>query len=95
MWKRIFILILVFVILVGCGAQNDIAATPTSISLPTSTQQVLKPTLTLVATLSLENQLEIFTRLLEEDGECKLPCWWGIIPSQTTREEAVKIFESL
>lgn len=32
--------------------------------------------------------------LLENNGGCKLPCWWGITPGKTTWAEARKFLES-
>lgn len=103
MWKRIFILVLVFIILTGCSPQNDIVATQTSISPtttftpkpPASQLPTKTPTLTPVATLSSEDALETFTKLLEENNGCQLPCLWGIIPGKTTWTEIEPIFSAM
>lgn len=33
--------------------------------------------------------------LFETNGGCRLPCWWGITPGQTTWEQAFQILEPL
>lgn len=34
-------------------------------------------------------------RMLSSPSGCELPCWWGIVPGQTTREEALQRLDAL
>lgn len=52
--------------------------TPPSASMATSTN---------VATLPPNEALEKLLDLYENNGECELPCWWGVTPGVTTWEE--------
>jgi hypothetical protein len=59
-------------------------STPTSTPLPTNT-----PTLAPTPTRFPPEQAELIVLgLLENNGGCRLPCWWGIVPGQTTWKEA-------
>lgn len=33
--------------------------------------------------------------LFKDNGGCQFPCWWEIVPGQTTLEEAVNLFEPI
>jgi hypothetical protein len=33
--------------------------------------------------------------LLETNGGCDLPCWWGLIPGETNYEDAIRFFRDL
>ncbi len=59
---------------------------PTVQVLPTRTPQ---PTLD-----SLEAEKTV-VEYLQSNGGCKLPCWWGISPGETTLEEAEILLESI
>jgi len=52
-------------------------------------------TLTPPPTMEPEQAEEILRTLLQEPVDCPAPCFWGIIPEQTTRDEAVNIFTRL
>ena len=59
--------------------------TPTATSIPTWTPlPTLEPT---AALLYVEN-------LLQNNGGCRLPCWWGITPGKTTWMEGRQFLES-
>lgn len=55
------------------------------------------PTLTIAATATLTPQqvLDEVRYLFDENGECALPCWWGIEPGETTWEGALTILSPL
>jgi hypothetical protein len=57
---------------------------------PTNTPTVI-PTLTWtpLPTLSVDAAHAKIKELLETNGRCNLPCWWGIIPGITTWPEAL------
>lgn len=54
---------------------------PTATDLPTLTPA---PTLTPLPTLSANQAKVKVKELLETNGGCELPCWWGITPNKTT-----------
>lgn len=107
--KKLLSVLLLF--LVACSARlTDIStpavkASPTPQSLPTIT--VVPPTPTLTAlptsiqsltplpTLQEEIGLENLYSWLEGTNNCLLPCWGGIIPGQTTWDEAIQITQSM
>ena len=56
---------------------------PTRTPLPSPTI-----TWTPIATLRADEALNILLGYYEDNGGCELPCWWGIIPGQTSWQEA-------
>lgn len=46
------------------------------------------PTFTPLPTLSPEDAQVFVLELIATNGNCHLPCWWGITPGETTWEEA-------
>lgn len=63
-------------------------ASPSATSVPT-------PTFTPLPTLAdAQAQAEILD-LLKNNAGCKLPCWWGITPGETTWQEAIHFLQSL
>lgn len=65
-------------------------ATPTSAVPRTST-----PTSLPTPRLSPEERLELQQELLDTNGDCRLPCWWGIVPGETAWSRAEKFFADL
>lgn len=69
------------------------AKTITPLPSPTATPSPLPPTptdtstLTPQPTLSAEERLEYSQELFRTNGDCSLPCWWGIKPGETTWSE--------
>jgi hypothetical protein len=61
-------------------------STPTSI--PSATPTLMPPTWTPLPTLSLGDARNLVANLLENNAGCLLPCWWGIVPGETTWQEA-------
>jgi hypothetical protein len=53
--------------------------------LPTTTPSL---TWTPISTLLPNDREEYLQTLFENNGDCNLPCWWGIMPGETTWEEA-------
>jgi hypothetical protein len=66
--------------------------TPTVTPTSTPAKPTLPPT-RLIPTPSLEQVERAFTLL--EDANCQLPCYWGIVPGETTFEQAKVTFETL
>lgn len=76
---------------------KTLPATATGTSMPTLTQ-TNTPTLvrpTLLPTLQLTEHALALRKMVGEklvdNGGCRLPCWWGITPGETTWEEAKNI----
>ena len=61
--------------------------TPTSTIIP-------EPTMTYMPALPTSEAIEKAIRLLQSNGGCKLPCFWGFTPGITTSQEIVsKMYE--
>lgn len=48
-----------------------------------------------IPTLPFNEAREQSTELLQNNNNCKLPCWWGITPGQTTWQDAFLILAPL
>ena len=46
-------------------------------------------------TLAASEALAFIRQMQVNNGGCKLPCWWGITPGETTWEEAKQVFAPL
>jgi hypothetical protein len=62
---------------------NTVSETPTPT--PTITATWVPPTL---------NDYSIQT-LIDTNGNCELPCWWGLVPGKTTKEQVVSFFDQI
>jgi len=95
-WWKATLLGWVVVVLVGCTSRDQAAvgATPPPSSqtntvtltvhptlTPVPTWTPLPPTLTPLPTLPPDEAEDLVLELLETNGGCQLPCWWGILPS--------------
>lgn len=72
---------------------TDLNASETAFNvIATSTETTMAPTTvvtsTSVATLSPNNALNKLLELYDNNGGCKIPCWWTITPGVTTWNEA-------
>lgn len=57
---------------------------------PTATPDFpLLLTLTPLPTLSSEEAQAMIQGLLDNNGNCEFPCWWGLTPGQTLFEDAI------
>jgi hypothetical protein len=87
--------------LTGCLSTQTPTVTPTITitplvdqSVPVITESPLTPThqpdptWTLPATLPIQDAASKVNELLQTNGTCRLPCWWGIVPGQTKWEDA-------
>jgi hypothetical protein len=61
---------------------------------PSSTLTPTK-TMTPLNTLEPDKANEMIKTLLQEPLDCSAPCFWGIVPGQTSNEEAKNIFSHL
>jgi hypothetical protein len=66
----------------------------TTVALPTSTVAP-KSTFTPIPTLLVAEQEDYLLKLLSENGNCELPCWWTIEPGATNLQDARAIFAPL
>lgn len=64
---------------------SPIPATPTPSPTPITSEPA--PSQTPLPTLNATQRVETFRELLETNVGCRLPCWWGIIPGQSTWDE--------
>lgn len=73
------------------STSNHIVVSPEAITTPTSVVATVLPT----PTLTKQQKAENLTMLLESNGGCELPCWWGITPGESTFEAVKSSFEPL
>lgn len=105
--KNSFVLaLLVLFALMGCSeseiqsptlAPITFTLTPTSTLAPTSTvapTSTPPSTSTLAPTLSIDHAHSYYLTLLETNSECRLPCWWGITPGETSWQDAQDYLET-
>lgn len=104
MKHSIFFVIIIFFYLAGCISRN---ALPTSneensytevvsLSLVEETPTAIIPATTKTTTATVQPLIEMEPKertleLLQGNNDCKLPCWWGIIPGETQQNTAVNI----
>ena len=73
-------------------------ATSTATNTPTKTKfpptSTPTPTTTPAPTLSAIEEGELLSALLTGNAGCELPCWWGVIPGQTSAQAARDLFAS-
>jgi hypothetical protein len=73
-----------------------LTAFPTRTPFPTLTPSPTRmPTPTLPPTLTVDERNAYLNELLETNGGCELPCFWGIIPGETTWEDANRLLSYL
>jgi hypothetical protein len=65
----------------------SVTLTPSPISIPSATLTPM-PTLT-------DAEQGVIAHLMESNGNCDLPCWWGITPGKTSAMEARQFLTSL
>lgn len=78
---------------------SPVSPTPLAISLTTVTPFLTftlspTPTWTPSPTLSRQDALALVKNLLENNGGCRLPCWWGITPGVTEWNQARHFLET-
>ena len=67
-----------------------------SVAIPTPTFTITSTQLPTVApTLTKAEREAKILKVLENGGNCRLPCWWGITPGKTTWQEAQQNFASI
>lgn len=53
------------------------------------------PTITPAPTLPADEEYALVLDLLQNNAGCRLPCWWGFTPGETTWQTALEFFLSL
>jgi hypothetical protein len=48
-----------------------------------------------VGTLTAAESEQRIRRLLKDNAGCKLPCWWGIVPGESTKADVIQVVEQL
>lgn len=73
-----------------------LSPTPTITLTPTQTllPPTVTPTITPLPTLSVQEEGELLQELMANNGDCELPCWWGVMPGHTPTQLARDIFAS-
>jgi hypothetical protein len=104
--KTIFIGILWIFFLSGCELSSpetigDISESTITASLIITTANTTRPTLrplftetpsqTPLPTLSQGELSRFLLELYETNGSCEMPCWWGIVPGETSWETALEL----
>lgn len=85
-----------FMLFACAGVSNPVQANPTRTftTLPPTISSIeatpaAVSTITQLPTLSQANGLEVFTNLVEQNSNCRFPCFLGITPGKTKFDEAV------
>jgi len=86
-------------LVLSCEGINTISIVETSPALTVtssaaSTQTQIENSTPTLSSSYGEGQ-KLVRELLENNGGCKLPCWWGITPGKTTWTEARQILEKV
>jgi hypothetical protein len=110
MKKETFACLLFVAILASCSPlRNDISspqvmmsATPIPVIISTKLATITPlPTSTILSvqtrlpTLNAQNPSVAVKELLENNGGCQLPCWWGVIPGRTNWEDAYNLLSPI
>ena len=66
--------------------------TPTHVSTLTPSPSAIPPSLTPIPTLAQSQREDYWLELISTNVGCKLPCWWGIHPAESRRQEIVNLF---
>ena len=66
-------------------------STPLATSIPSTATSVPSP----IPTLSLVEKETIASELYNTNANCKLPCWWGIVPGETEWQTAKSFLGAL
>lgn len=102
--------ILVLLFFAGCVYHENIKETPeikpsetpqrvvpteTITQTPSDTPLLNTPRPTRIPTLAESEREKWLADLFEENLQCELPCWWGMIPGKTNRAEAEQMLWQL
>ena len=102
--QHIPVILASLLLLTACSPSTISAASPTAPITPTATPAAtslaspsIPPTSTLtpIPTLPPEQAQALILDLLQNNGGCRLPCFWGITPGETTLRDAYAFLSSL
>ena len=95
--KGIFLFLILVVVLTACIEAYTPTATPSESAQITDAPSFQKtPTtaeVTIIPTLSAQDIHLLLSQLLQAGNECRLPCWWNLIPGSSTVQDAEKVLE--
>jgi hypothetical protein len=98
----LFIIMLISIIIVGCtpmknGLTQELpeAFTPTVALTPSSTHSPTASATVIMPTLEPSDANELLLELIKSNGNCKLPCLWGITPGFSTTLDAYQTLSPL
>ncbi len=74
---------------------ESIGAATTLITSTSSPMVTMEPVGTSLLTLDSQNPSITVKNLLNNNGDCQLPCWWGIVPGKTTWQDAHTFFSPI
>lgn len=95
------ILIILWIYTIGCTGKPVFKPSPNETveelitNMPTSRITVISEAITEIPTLPLNEARQKVKTLLTDNNNCKLPCWWGITPGQTSWQNALAILGPL
>ena len=98
--KWLLMMVLLASLMISCEGPNTTPMVKTSppvftdTPLATSTPTQIESSTPTISSTYDEGQ-KLVKELLENNGECKLPCWWGITPGKTAWAEARQILEKV
>jgi hypothetical protein len=91
--RAVILFVLVIVLAGGCGK----APVSTTTMSPTVRAETFTPTgtftpvstatATMIPTLAPDVARDELFKMLKTNGNCNLPCWWGVIPGQSTKND--------
>lgn len=84
----------IIVLAASCATPSPPSAAPAPTTRPAPTSLPVAPTLGPAPTLSPESEGRVL-ELLKTNAGCDLPCWWGIVPGQTSWAETRKLVDGL
>lgn len=83
------------VIIAFTACRDAIIVTPhVSTAAPQSPTLTATPLLSPIPTLTRAEKMVVTSELYVTNGNCKLPCWWGIVPGETDWQTANLFFSA-
>ena len=101
--KSKFVVLLICIILGACDREAGNASTPTdTVALPDRPSAIAHtltpaptPTETLLPPLSVAQAEVRIIELLQNNGDCRLPCFWGFVTAETQKDKILSFLNSL
>jgi len=104
--RKIIMLFVISLFLPGCSVLGSLETTPVTTSehlAPISKlTEKAKPTPTInvevtktATAMSVQDKQRLLTQIFETNGGCQLPCYWGIVPGETSWDYASQFLSAL